>query len=91
MVVWISLILHKAGIVEHVFDVGMSWANVSSYYAATNYDAARKKYPGPGAPPGPDPSRAAHSRQHSLAPDPLVSHPASGVHTVFAQHQRIFK
>ena len=31
MVIWIMLILHKAGIVEHVFHVGMSWANVSSY------------------------------------------------------------
>ena len=31
MVIWIVLILHKAGIVEHVFHVEMSWANVSSY------------------------------------------------------------
>lgn len=40
MVIWIMLILHKAGIVEHVFHVGMSWANISSY----SYSNSKKSH-----------------------------------------------
>ncbi len=35
MVIWIVLFLHKAGIVDHVIHVGMSWTNISGYTTVT--------------------------------------------------------